>query len=217
MMILSHCSLVHQLDPDAPPLEDDERTALLHEAHTWSLLQALYTERTAIPSTSKLADSYYTPPLTPVQHAVAASPALSELSVVRDWLQSCAAADVRPVEIRKGYHSHTRAKLKQSLRSGAAQKQKETKLVTSLDPDATNRTYGNSDTRRNLEPEDANYERAFVRSLYDHVRIGELDTATRVRRKTALMLASWCGNIKMVKALVGLEETEINLVDIDVW
>lgn len=175
-------SLQDVLDPDAV-LDDDERAAFTLEAHTWSLLQALYSLRTSPPSTASLAESYYTPPLTLVQHAVASSPALSELSVVRDWLHSSAYSNLHPAEIRKGYHPYTRAKLKQAIRTGTTSTNPNiSKLVSSLDPDATNRLSGQQ--RKVLDTEDATYEHAFLRSLYEYVRVGELDQAIDMCRQS---------------------------------
>lgn len=161
------------------------------EQHTWALLQALYTERTASPSlTSSTLSSntdpfYYTPPLTLVQSAIAASPALSELSVVKDWLHSTAYSRLHPAEVRKGYLTYTKNKLKQALRTG--NKDQLGNLVDTLDPDATNRK-DSQGKRKTLDPEDAGYEKALLRTLWEYVRVGELDQALDMCRQSD---ASW--------------------------
>lgn len=156
------------------------------EANTWSLLQSLYLDRTAPPrSTSAIPDDAafpYTPPLTIVQRAIANDAALSELSIVKDWLCGTAYGDLHPAEIRKGYLPYTKSKLKQALRTGQPSKQN---LVDSLDPDATNRvSTSHGKTRKVLDSEDANYEKALLRSLWEYVRVGELDQAIDMCRQS---------------------------------
>jgi nuclear pore complex protein Nup107 len=150
------------------------------------LLQALYTERTSpspASSSSNTTDPfYYTPPLTLVQSAIAASPALSELSVVKDWLHSTAYSRLHPAEVRKGYLTYTKNKLKQALRTGG-NKADLGSLVDTLDPDATNRK-DSQGKRKNLDPEDAGYEKALLRSLWEYVRVGELDQALDMCRQS---------------------------------
>lgn len=179
-------------------LSEESRTTLQLEANTWALLQALYLERTAPPrSTEKQSTSAsnentffpYTPPLTIVQSAIAADPALSELSIVKDWLCTTAYRDLHPAEIRKGYLPYTKNKLKQALRTGnnsveVSGKKVGQNLVDSLDPDATNRLSSDGKTRKVLDTEDANYEKALLRSLWEYVRVGELDQAIDMCRQS---------------------------------
>ena len=178
-------------------LDDDEesRATFQLEANTWALLQALYLERTAParPSEAEKHDDEtffpYTPPLTLVQDAIAADASLSELSIVKDWLCTTAYRDLHPAEIRKGYLPYTKSKLKQSLRTGGSSaditgKKSGQNLVDSLDPDATNRLSSDGKTRKVLDSEDANYEKALLRSLWEYVRVGELDQAIDMCRQS---------------------------------
>lgn len=55
------------------------------------------------------------------------------------------------------------------------------------------------------------------RTLAELSKAGGVNAATSKTKKTPLMLASWCGNTAMVKVLAGLEETQMNLTDIDRW
>ena len=179
-------------------LDDQERLTHLLEANTWALLQSLYLQRTSRDSTgstdpsssSSQGDSFiYTPPLTLVQNAIAKDPALGELSIVKDWLCETAytlGTGVHPAEVRKGYQPYTKNKLKQAIRTSTSGKGKATgsELVTSLDPDATNRADGSDSTRQVLDSEDANYEKALLRTLWEYVRVGELDQAIDMCRQS---------------------------------
>lgn len=182
-------------------LDEEERLTHLLEANTWALLQALYLQRTssetaataAEPSSSSSSskgDSFiYTPPLTLVQNAIAKDHALGELSIVKDWLCETAytlGTGVHPAEVRKGYLPYTKNKLKQAIRTSTSGKGKATgsELVTSLDPDATNRADGSDGKWQVLDSEDANYEKALLRTLWEYVRVGELDQAIDMCRQS---------------------------------
>ena len=177
--------------------EEDDRLSYTLELHTWLLLQSLYAERTLPPSPSSSTSTpdpvrtttSYVSPLSLVQTAISSSPALSELSVVRDWLHSIAYPSLHPAEIRKGYLTYTKNKLKQAIRSNiqVTEASSKSNLVDTLDPDATNRTDA-AGKRKVLDSEDANYERALLRSLWEYVRVGELDQAIDMCRQSD---ASW--------------------------
>lgn len=127
--------------------------------------------------------SIYTPPLTIIQRAISSDPALSELSVIRDWLHNTAYSRLHPAEIRKGYLTYTKNKLKQALRTSSDIGT----LVDSLDPDATNRNRENGrngGSAKVLDSEDTNYEKALLRSLWEYVRVGELDQAIDMCRQS---------------------------------
>ena len=175
--------------------EDDNRLSYSLEQDTWSLLQSLFTERTSSPSSSSSSSSsspasssssssYYSSPLSIVQNAIFSSSALSELSIVRDWLHSTAYASLHPAEIRKGYLTYTKNKLKQAIRTGDTNSESASNnLVDFLDPDATNRP-DSAGKRKMLDSEDSNYEKALIRSLWEYVRVGELDQAIDMCRQS---------------------------------
>ena len=64
-----------------------------------------------------------------------ASPLLTELIVVREWLQETAPAPLRP-EATTGYWKFTKYNVMQSLRTGTGHRDG---LVKEMDPDAVNR------------------------------------------------------------------------------
>jgi nuclear pore complex protein Nup107 len=80
----------------------------------------------------------YTPTSTLAQAVIQASPLLSELIVVREWLQETAPAP-SPPEANTGYWKFTKHTVMQSLRTGNPQRDG---LVTEMDPDAVNRGDG---------------------------------------------------------------------------
>ena len=107
----------------------------------------------------------YETPLGTVQRVLQHSPELSELKIIREWLQ-----DVLPVrhavEVRKGYMPFTKNALRAEKRaqvSGmASTRLGREKLVQHLDPDAASRGPGTWDV------EDLHYEKALVRSLFEY-------------------------------------------------
>lgn len=124
----------------------------------------------------------YETPLGTVQRVLQHSPELSELKIIREWLQ-----DVLPVrhavEVRKGYMPFTKNALRAEKRaqvSGmASTRLGREKLVQHLDPDAASRGPGTWDV------EDLHYEKALVRSLFEYVRAGELDMALDLCAQTS--------------------------------
>lgn len=167
----------------------EEQASYHQEANTWLLLQGLYLHRTQFvppdtPSTSAAAGRAfkYTPPLSVIQQAIAQNGSLSELSIIRDWLHTIAYPSLQPAEIRRGYLPYTKNQLKQALRTNPEALNND-KLVRELDPDASNRTVAQG-KRRAIDSEDANYERALLRSLFEYVRVGELDQAMDMARQS---------------------------------
>lgn len=116
--------------------------------------------------------------MTLVQQSLASNRALSDLAAIRDWLHNIPSS-LHPAEIRRGYYSYTKNTLKQIKRTGGSIPRT---LVGQLDPDAHNREAGK--TGANWESEDASYESALVRSLFEYVRAGELGTALDMCRQS---------------------------------
>lgn len=85
-----------------------------------------------MPSSSRQ-PSAYAAPFAVVQAVVTASPALLELSTVRDWLSNIVDSRASAIEVRAGYYTFTKNSLKQQRRTG---KKGEARVVTELDPDA---------------------------------------------------------------------------------
>ncbi|GAA5904143.1 hypothetical protein JCM6882_003958 [Rhodosporidiobolus microsporus] len=169
-----------QLQALSADLDADETDIWTLERNTWALVQALYSERLsdapAEPSSSK---NPYTPPLTVIQRLIEGNKDLIELSAIRDWLHSIPSS-LNPAEIRRGYLPYTKNKLKQLKRTGQRAPQG---LVEELDPDALVRA-GGAEKGARLEADDAAYERALLRSLYEYVRAGELDLAIDMCRQS---------------------------------
>lgn len=69
-----------------------------------------------------------------------ASPLLSELVIIREWLQETAPSPQHP-EATTGYWKFTKHSILQSLRSGTGSRDG---LVKQMDPDAVNREEGRS-------------------------------------------------------------------------
>ncbi|GAA5895279.1 Nup84p [Sporobolomyces salmoneus] len=175
-----------QLDELSSELDPDALDAWTLERNTWQLVQALYTERLsdstpppADPSSVGSSKNPYTPPLSVVQRVIEGNKDLIELSAIRDWLHSIPSS-LSPAEVRRGYLPYTKNKLKQIKRTGAATPRG---LVEELDPDALFRAGGSSDGAR-LEADDATYERALIRTLYEYVRTGQLDAALDLCRQS---------------------------------
>ncbi|GAA5998533.1 Nup84p [Rhodotorula paludigena] len=169
-----------QLQNYSADLDADAVDTWTLERNTWALVQALYTERLSeletAPSSSK---NPYTPPLLVAQRLIEGNKDLVELSAIRDWLHSIPSS-LNPAEIRRGYLPYTKNKLKQLRRTGAKPPQG---LIEQLDPDALVRARA-ADEGARLESDDAAYERALLRSLYEYVRAGELDLAIDMCRQS---------------------------------
>ncbi|THH27911.1 hypothetical protein EUX98_g6279 [Antrodiella citrinella] len=157
-----------------------EMLALKMESDTWGLLQAVMPLRKMAPPTFPspqflIATNPYTPPATLAQAIMHASPLLTELIVVREWLHETAPLDPGP-GAATGYWKFTKYQLLQNARMGKG-KQKAVALVSEMDPDAGTR----EDSA--LASDDTSYDKALVQALYACVRAGRLDEAVELCRK----------------------------------
>ena len=108
------------------------------ELNTWMLLQALMAARkTAVPQ-STFCPNPYTPTSTLAQAILRASPLLTELVIVREWLHDTATQPPIP-EATTGYWSFTKHMLVQNQRMPTAPT---AGVVDALDPDATTKSGG---------------------------------------------------------------------------
>ncbi|GAA5902150.1 hypothetical protein JCM8208_002489 [Rhodotorula glutinis] len=160
-------------------LDSENVETWILERNTWALVQTLYTERLseapAVPSSSK---NPYTPPQVVANRFIQGDKPLIELSAIRDWLHH--RSSLRPAEIRRGYLPDTKNQLKQVRRTGAKPPKG---LVTALDPDSLVRARSTDEGAR-LEHNDAAYERALLRSLFEYVRAGDLELAIDLCRQS---------------------------------
>ncbi|KAJ3988288.1 nuclear pore protein 84/107 [Lentinula detonsa] len=149
----------------------EEMELLRLEENTWALLQAVMPARKTETSNVEYAQDLlqqnpYTPTATIAQAILNASPVLTELIVVREWLQETAPSPMQP-EATTGYWKFTKHSIMQALRTGSGAR---TGLVKELDPDAVNRGDGCS-----LAADDSSYEKGFVQALYGYIRAGRLE------------------------------------------
>ncbi|KAF9244485.1 107-domain-containing protein [Melanogaster broomeanus] len=156
-----------------------ELEALRLEANTWGLLQALIPARKTEPGSyphprTLLAQNPLTPTLTLAQSIMHASPLLTELVIVREWLHETASPPQHP-EATTGYWKFTKHNVMQALRTGSGPREG---LVKEFDPDAVNRGDG-----RSLAADDAGFEKMLTQALYSFVRAGRLDEAVELCRK----------------------------------
>ncbi|KAG6332899.1 hypothetical protein ID866_6186, partial [Astraeus odoratus] len=167
---------------DVPQAELD---ALRMEANTWGLLQALIPARKMEPVShplpqTLLAQNPFTPTSTLAQAIMHASPLLSELVVVREWLHETASPPQHP-EVTTGYWKFTKHNVMQGLRTGSGPRGG---LVKELDPDAVNRGDG-----RTLAADDAltadvkAFEKSLAQAVYSFLRAGRLDEAVELCRR----------------------------------
>lgn len=87
-----------------------------------------------------ISDNPYTPTATLAQAIMHASPLLTELIVVREWLHETAPLDPGPGSAT-GYWKFTKYQLLQNARMGKG-KQRDGGVVTEMDPDAVTREEG---------------------------------------------------------------------------
>lgn len=181
-------------------LEDDDRAAWELERNTWRLVHMLTSERLhraerKAQSTSGDQDQdvvqAYETPLAAMQRIFERDEQLNELRIVREWLQETLAPK-HIVEVRKGYLAFTKNRVRAEKRAsvgggptsgdgrrltfGSAASTSfapkiRGKAVKNLDPDAVSRGEGG------LELEDATYEKALLRTLFEYARAGRLDAA----------------------------------------
>ncbi|PPQ84939.1 hypothetical protein CVT25_004452 [Psilocybe cyanescens] len=164
--------------PDSHEIRHEIEVLRLEE-NTWGLLQAVMPARLAdLPPTQSaqdlLLENPYTPTSTLAQAILAVSPLLTELLVVREWLQETAPAPAPP-EANTGYWKFTKHTIMQGVRTGHGQREG---LVSEMDPDAINRGDGAA-----LAPDDASYEKNLLQALYAYIRAGRLDDAVEVCRR----------------------------------
>ncbi|KAJ2799275.1 Nucleoporin nup84, partial [Coemansia helicoidea] len=144
------------------------------ESSTWDLVARLYPLRqqsraeahAATPSAAKPATTDFTS----VRELMDTNSQLTEYVEVRRWLEATAPA-FQPVETRKGYLFYTRRSIRERASGSAAATAAGGQTVTEADPDATSRQ------RKELAPEDAEYEAGLLRTLYDYVRRGSVGNA----------------------------------------
>ncbi len=110
-----------------------------------------------------LRENPYTPTSTVAQAIMNASPLLSELIVIREWLQETAPAPQHP-EATTGYWTFTKHNVVQAARTAAGGR---SGLVKELDPDAVNRGDG-----RALASDDAV---SYSRSYFLHTDLGHAE------------------------------------------
>ncbi|KAG6828732.1 hypothetical protein H0H92_006920 [Tricholoma furcatifolium] len=154
------------------------------ESRTWGLLQAVLPARKMEPAPlphprTLLRENPYTPSSTLAQAIMNHSPLLTELIVVREWLQETAPAPLGP-EATTGYWRFTKLGVMQALRTGGGGASAREALITRMDPDALSRP---SEGGKGLAADDANYEKALVKALYACVRAGRNDEAVELCRK----------------------------------
>ncbi|GAA5961845.1 hypothetical protein JCM8115_001441 [Rhodotorula mucilaginosa] len=194
-------------EPLGEELDKEEYEAWSLESNTWTLLRALYSERlSGTPSAPSSSKNPYTPPLAVAQRLIESSKDLLELSAIRDWLHEIPYS-ASGVEARRGYAPYTKNKLKQLRRTGAKAPQG---LVDRLDPDALVRARAEDEGAR-MEADDASYERAFLRSLYEHVRTGQLAEAIDACRQSdqSWRAASLSGGQLWSDPMLGSEEDAV--------
>ncbi|KAH9940156.1 nuclear pore protein 84/107 [Epithele typhae] len=168
-------------DASMESVSTQEFEALKMESDTWALLQALMSLRKTTPPEyphprDLLAENPYTPPATLAQSIMHASPLLSALVVVREWLHDSAPMPATP-GVTNGYWRFTRNAVLQGKRTG----RQGAGVVEELDPDAPNRAAG--EEGKGLAPDDATYEKLVIQALYAHVRAGQLEEAVDLCRK----------------------------------
>ncbi|EST08662.1 Nuclear pore protein [Kalmanozyma brasiliensis GHG001] len=181
-------------------LEDDDRAAWQLEQNTWRLIHGLTSERLhRLERQSQLASEEqqdkamqaYETPLAAIQSIFEKEEHLNELRIIREWLQDTLAPR-HIVEVRKGYLAFTKNRVRAEKRasvgggstandgrkltfgsaaSSSFAPKNRGKAVKNLDPDAVSRGEGG------LELEDATYEKALLRTLFEYARAGRLDAA----------------------------------------
>ncbi|KAJ7695686.1 nuclear pore protein 84/107 [Mycena rosella] len=176
---ICHNQLVDYDENGDGRLTHEELDLLRLERDTWGLLQAVMparkTEGPPAPTARDLlAENPYTPTSTLAQAIMHASPLLSELVVVREWLQDTAPPPQHP-EATTGYWKFTKHGVMQALRLASGPRDG---LVREMDPDAVNRGDG-----RMLAADDTNYEKGLAQALYSYVRAGRLEDAIDLCRK----------------------------------
>ncbi|KAH9976532.1 nuclear pore protein 84/107 [Russula compacta] len=156
--------------------------ALRMECSTWALLQAVMPARKTEPplqpsARTLLATNPYTPTSALAQATMAASRALSELVVVREWLHDTAPPPPRP-DVSTGYWRFTKHRVTQGRWTGNTGRAAEN-VVREMDADAVVRE---AEIGHSLAGDDASYDKALSHTLFAYVRAGNLDDAVKLCR-----------------------------------
>ncbi|KAJ4468243.1 nuclear pore protein 84/107 [Lentinula aciculospora] len=209
---------IEELENDASSEHISEEMELLRlEDNTWALLQAVMPSRKTEISCSEYAQDLlqqnpYTPTATIAQAILNASPVLTELIVVREWLQDTAPSPMQP-EATTGYWKFTKHNIMQGLRTGSGVRQG---LVKEIDPDAVNRADG-----RTLSADDSSYEKSLVQALYGYIRAGRLEDAIELckRAHQPWRAASIRGSLLLYWKDIANErpQDEVDSDDVDAW
>ncbi len=133
------------------------------------------------------------PPTSALSQAIfRASPLLTELMVVREWLQETAPAACAPRGEHGGYWKFTKHTINQGVRTGHAPREG---LVSDMDPDAVNRVDGAglaagrcgkpscADSPAVLLTRYQSYEKSLLQALYGYIRAGRIEDAEEVCRR----------------------------------
>ncbi len=188
LLLLSHVfNRIEELETSADVRIRPEEIDLLRlEENTWALLQAVMplvsfflcpacsdcisqdrARKTEHPTFEYARDilqqNPYTPTSTIAQAILNASPVLTELIVVREWLQETAPPPIH-LEATTGYWKFTKHNIMQTLRTGAGTRDG---LVKDMDPDAVNRGDG-----RSLAADDSVRANLLLFSLHNLNNIG---------------------------------------------
>ncbi|KAI8325119.1 nuclear pore protein 84/107 [Martensiomyces pterosporus] len=185
-----------QLAKDAYAANEAQRRGQMKywktESNTWDLMERLYFLRlqaladAAEEEGSSMADDpsrgqearapISSTDFTCVQDLMDRSSLLAECVEVRRWLEENAPS-FEPVETRKGYLFYTRKSIRDrrllpsNSSAAAAASANSGRIVSEADPDATSRQ------KRELAPEDSEYEGSLLRTLYEYVRRGHVSSA----------------------------------------
>ncbi|KAF9071055.1 nuclear pore protein 84/107 [Rhodocollybia butyracea] len=194
----------------------EEIELLRLEENTWALLQAVMPARKTESSVFEYAQDLlqqnpYTSTSTIAQAILNASPVLTELIVVREWLQETAPPPMQP-EATTGYWKFTKHNIMQTLRTGSNAR---AGYVKEMDPDAVNRGEG-----RSLATDDLSYEKGLVQALYGYIRAGRLDDAIALckRAHQPWRAASIRGSLLLHWKAIANEHDEGDMQeDIEAW
>ncbi|KAH9075675.1 107-domain-containing protein [Lactarius deliciosus] len=124
-----------------------------------------------------LATNPYTPTSTLAQATLAASRALSELVVVREWLHDTAPPPPHP-DASTGYWRFTKHRVTQGLWTGNTGRAADS-VVREMDPDSVVRE---AEIGRGLAADDASYDKALAHTLFAYVRAGNIEDAIKLCR-----------------------------------
>lgn len=167
--------------------QQSDAAAWTVEARTWVLIALLTAKRQSrkhAPHANADAHAHeelsyvsgpYTPPSVRALKHVRGSDELSEMGVVRSWLQEYVLPIAHPVEMRKGYWPTTKNSYKATRRTEVHIRSvaPTSKGKLSLDPDLPTRQ--GKTGAPHLDLQDAQYDKAAWRYLFEAVRNGRLD------------------------------------------